>query len=216
MAGKMKSSQTVPSPFRDSGTAGRKPLKAGAAAIAALARLQAEAREVAELERQERRGAGREMETHLLTVERESLERGEEVKRAACGPLHVARDGLVWCRNKATIAPVHYDAGLRFRRDYETANGTGVSSCLADPGSHVAFNPHKAGATDAMLLARSEVKAALAALGTPILHGYVQLVAGEGAMLTDQRFSGPKGAGDHALPCRIAFDLLARHYGMIR
>jgi hypothetical protein len=216
MLGKTKKSPTVPQPFQGTGTLKRGPLRASAEAVAALQRQKDEAREVADLQREERRGQAREMEGHLAQVTMDARARGEDVRRGAAGPLQVARDGLIWALRKGTMDPVHYDAGLRFRADYEKANGTGVGSCLADPGGRSAFNPHTSGVSQAMLVARDNVKAALADLGTPLLNGYVELVAGEGAMLTDPRIGGAKHADDHKLPCRIAFDMLARHYGMIR
>lgn len=216
MAGKAFKNTTVPSPFQMSGTAGRPKLKASAQALAAVERLKEEAREVVELQRQERRLDVREAETHLARVQEAATERGEDAERTQAGPLHVlARDGLMWAMRKGHIGAVHYDAGLRFRAAYETANGTGVKSCLADPGSASAFGP-KSGPTDAMLRARGEVRDALASLGTPLLTAYVQLLAGEGVTLSDPRFGDPKRVGDHVLPCRVAFDLLARGYGMIR
>lgn len=216
MAGKAFKSKTVPTPFQENGTVARPKLKATAQSLAALERLKGEAREVESLQRQERQALGREAEQHLTRLQVVAVERGEEVARDGAGPLHVfARDGLMWAMRKGHIGAAHYDAGLRFRADYELANGTGVKSCLADLSSGATPGP-KSGPTDAMLTARRNVKGALASLGTPLLTAYVQLLAGEGVTLSDPRFGDPKRVGDHVLPCRVAFDLLARGYGMIR
>lgn len=215
--GKAFKKKTVPQPFLEGMVGvgpGRKVLKAGPAAIKAWESMVAEAeRDAAERARDHVRAERHDAETHLARTEQDAQARGEEAERTQAGPLVIVRDGLVWALRKGTIDPVHYDAGLRFRKDYETANGTGVKSCLADPGFGGAFGP-KSGPTDNMLRARGLVRDALAGLGSPMLHGYVQLVAGEGCLLSDERFAGEARA--HQLPCRIAFDLLARGYGMIR
>lgn len=220
MAGKAFKSKTVPTPFlkgMDGVGPSRKTLKAGPAAVKAWNEMVAEAeREHVERAQAQERAERHDIEDGLAAVERMAAAREEEPERTQAGPLHVfARDGLMWAMRKGHISAVHYDAGLRFRGDYEKANGTGVKSCLADPGSASAFGP-KSGPTDAMLRARANVRDAIASLGTPLLSAYVELLAGEGATLSDTRFGDPKRVGDHVLPCRVAFDLLARGYGMIR
>ena len=221
MAGKAFKSKTVPTPFLLQGMDGvgpsRKVLKAGPAAVKAWNEMVAVAeREMLERAKVQDRAERHDIEDGLIAAERMAASRQEEPERTQAGPLHVfARDGLMWAMRKGHIGAVHYDAGLRFRAAYEMANGTGVKSCLADPGSPSAPGP-KSGPTDAMLKARADVKEALSSLGTPLLTAYVQLLAGEGVTLSDPRFGDPKRVGDHVLPCRVAFDLLARGYGMIR
>ncbi len=195
----------------------RPTLKASKSSKAAL-RLwhDARRRELEDQARERVQAEVRAAERHLQAVTDKAEASGEEVARDGKGPVHVARDGLAWTLRKGTIERVHSDAGLRFRADYETANSGGLRSCIDESTGGRGFSPHTSGPTDAMIAARGRVKAALAALGTPLLEGYVVLVAGEGAMLTDPRIGGAKGASDHALPCRIAFDMLARHYGMVR
>lgn len=217
MATKAKTSETVPQPFQTSGTVVRPVLKASKQAKAALGRVHAERRRLIEAQARERALVeAREVEDHLDAVAAQAQARGEEVARQGKGPVHIARDGLAWALRKGTLDPVHVRAGERFRDDFEVCQGGGLGSCLEKSGGRGQFSPHTSGPTVEMMAARGRVEAALASLGTPMLHGYVVMVAGEGAMLTDARIGGPKGAGDHVLPCRIAFDLLARHYGMIR
>lgn len=139
--------------------------------------------------------------------------RGEQVDRKE-GRVRIARDGLVWLRDKRNVPAKYYDAALKFREDYERANGTGVVSCLADQSGS---GGGASGPNDAMLRARDDLKEALAALGSPLLHPYVINVAGEGRMLSDPVFGpDPKRAEQHYIPCVIALDILARHYRMIR
>jgi hypothetical protein len=225
MAGRIKKLETVPNPS-EKGSAlpgpgelvaqSRRRISASAAAAEALqARLDAQARVAAQqaAERAERVAVVRGVEETVALA----AARGEEAQATPAGRVTLARDGLEWIRRKGWVAQPHYEAGLRFRGDYELANGTGVLSCLADVGAGGgAFGP-KSGPTDAMLAARDRVAGALAALGTPELAPYVTRVAGEGVMLNDTQFvADPRRVSDHVLPCRIALDLLARHYGMIR
>lgn len=223
MAGRIKKSQTVPNPSEGGSNLGaqapRKVLKAGPRAVDAWAQRIEESERLLEQQRQEsERNAKVEGRRGLDQARAVAAAKGEEVTERQGGPIEVARDGLKWVRDKGTVAQPHYEAGLVFRADYELANGTGVRSCLADVGGAGAgaFGP-KAGPTAQMLAARDRVAKALKALGTPELHGYVTLVAGEGVMLSDPRFSrDPRHVSHHHLPIRIALDLLARHYGMIR
>jgi hypothetical protein len=159
-----------------------------------------------------------ERQRHLSQVEAREAGRGEEVERAATGPLRlISRDGLVWAVRKGVLGARHYEAGLQFRGDYELANGTGVKSCLAGEGAVMGGFGPKAGPSQAMIMARGKIEAALAGLGTPMLQPYVRWVAGEGEMLSGARFvADARRVSEVVLPCRIAFDMLARHYGMIR
>lgn len=213
MASKTAKRKTVPNPSIQ----GSKPrLTASAQAVAAM-QAKAEERERVRAQQEAERAATATVQRGVAETMRLASGRGEEVALTAAGRVAVARDGLKWIRDKGYVAQPHYDAGLRFRADYELANGTGVMSCLADPGQGGAFEPHKAGPTDRMLLARGKVRDAIAAMGTPELAPYLTRVAGEGVMLNDPLFvKDPRRVSDHVLPCRIAFDLLARHYGMIR
>lgn len=237
MGASKKSSKTVPNgsgqPFQ-----GRAKLKATAKAMKAL-----RDREAREAKRQAQIAAEREerlaTERHLDLVERSvkaqhvgyaalgvalgniaakdaALELG--VERSQTGAVHVlARDGLKWLVRKGHLNAAHERAGLRFREDWRTATGSGVVSCLAVEAGGRAFDPATSGPTQRMLGARDRVQAALRALGTPMLHGYVQHIAGDGAMLSGPEFmADSRRVNDHVLPCVIAFDLLARHYGHIR
>lgn len=155
---------------------------------------------------------------HLDKVAAMAEAHGEDVQRSGqTGPLLVlSRDGLRWLFDKAVIERPLYDAGLRFREDYELAMGEGVRSCLADGAGGGGFGP-KSGPTDAALAARDKVRAALFALRQADLVKYVRLIAGDGAMLTEKAFvDDPRRAAEHKIAARIAFELLARHYGMIR
>lgn len=196
----------------------RQVLKAGPKAVAHWLKLVQDAE--AELEADRRASARSEAvegERGLAQAGAVAEARGEEFERVQSGPAHVARDGLRWVLRKGYILPMYYDAGLRFRADYECANGTGVNSILGTERTGRGFDPATSGPTHAMLKARDDVRAALRGLGSPLLHGYITHIAGEGRTLTDPVFGpDPKRASEHFLPCRIAFDMLARHYGMIR
>ena len=73
---------------------------------------------------------------HLEALAEREAGRGQEVEVAATGRLTViSRDGLVWAVRKGVLGALHYEAGLRFRGDYELANGTGVASCLGGEGA---------------------------------------------------------------------------------
>lgn len=215
-----KNTQTVPQPSLEAFqgvSAPKKVLKAGAAAVSAWNRRVAEAEAVALQQQRERDAEERSsVQRGVADSVRQAAAHGAAVEATQGGAVLIARDGLVWLLRKAVLSPIHYDAGLRFRGDYELANGTGVLSSLGGEGSHSAFGP-KSGPTDAMLHARGRVLDALKGLGSPLLSPYVKLVAGEGVMLSDPVFSkDPRRVADHHLPCVIAFDILARQYGMIR
>ncbi|MBS0363690.1 MAG: hypothetical protein JSR98_20130 [Proteobacteria bacterium] len=193
-------------------------IKAGAAAVAHWERLNEQARRELEAEAAERARAEKlDSQRAVDQAVRVANDRGEDVVRRPSGAAEVARDGLKWLFDKGTLFKPHYEAGLRFRGDYELAMGTGVISALADPGAlGGSFGP-KSGPTDRMLGGRDRMNAALKALGSPMLIAYVKEIAGEGRMLTDPVFvKRPDQAREHVLPARIAYDLLARHYGMIR
>ncbi len=195
-------------------------LRANAAMAARLDGVRVSAARIAE--RQEREHAAierRSLRDGIDQAERIAAGQGEETKRTPEGGLEiVSRDGLKWLADRGRIRLAHAQAGLRFRRDYERANGTGVRSGLADMGAGAArsYGPG-AGPTEAMLSARDAVRAALAAVHTPLLEKYVVLVAGEGRMLSDPAFTGGDStrAREHHLACPVALDLLARHYGMV-
>jgi hypothetical protein len=162
------------------------------------------AREASRTEREQQRA--RMAETITLATNR-----GEDVTQDG-ERVRIARDGLAWLRDKRGLPGAYFFAGLRFRADYELANGTGVLSCLNDEkGGGFASG---SGPSDAMLRAKDATQNALAALGTPLLHPYAIHVAGEGRMLTDPVFEGDQRS--HYVPAIVALDLLARHYGMIR
>lgn len=189
----------------------RRSLNASPEAAAALAaRLAASAQARAE-EVESRR--------HVAQVAATERERGGEVEAVGGDRLTVlSRDGLRWAFRRGVLSAIAYQAGLTFRAAYERANGTGPRSSLAaaELGGGSSFGPG-VGATDAQVIARGEVNRALAALGTPLLHPFVVGLAGEGDTLSSSRFvEDPRRVGEVTLPCRIAFDLLARHYGMIR
>lgn len=156
-------------------------------------------------------------EVGLIAAERAAKRKGEKVERdTPHGPVIVARDGLLWLERKGKLHPAHVRAGLRFRRDLERADSDGMISCLALESGGGGYGP-KGGATVAMLKARDDVEAALASLTSPMLRPYVVLLAGRGEMLSGPAFvKDPRRADDHLLPCVIALDTLARHYGMIR
>lgn len=218
MAGKAAKIETIPNPS----TEGSKPSKVGrisanAAQVAALEARKAEARALAAAQLAERRAEAVDNVRHLEAVAARELERGEAVEVGKPGERVVllSRDGLEWMKRKGDLGETHYRAGLRFRADYELANGTGVPSCLAAEGmGGGAFGPRN-GAAQAQIVARGAVEAALKALGTPMLVPYVVGVAGEGRTLAEAAGVEVKRADEHKLPCRIAFDLLARHYGML-
>lgn len=195
----------------------RKVIKAGHAAIAAWTGRVRKAQEQADAIAAEtaRNHRGEVVKGVAETVDLASA-RGEEAEVTKAGLITLERDGLMWLLKKRKILPAHYDAGLKFRGDFELANGTGVKSQLAEL-SGVHANPSSAGPTDAMLYARARMREALAALGTPRLHRYANGVAGEGRMLSDPVFtSDPTKAFAHLEPTIIALDLLARHYGMLK
>lgn len=200
-------------PNRSNGVPGAR-LAATAAQRAALDDRKAAEAAIKDQQRAERLAADRRKgETRRLAEDR-----GEEVAELASGALHVvSRDGLLWMRDKRQILWSHWEAGMRFREDWAVAGRDGVGSCLGSGGmAPGAFGP-KSGPSDQMLLARDKVKAAFAALRTPMLEVYVVGVAAEGRMLTDPLFGKDfRRSAEHLLPCRIAMDLLARHYGMIR
>lgn len=215
-----KAEKTVPQPSLEAFqgvSAPRKVLRAGPAAVKAWDRQVAEAEAVALLQQRERDSEDRtQVQRGMADTVRQAAAQGVAVEPVQGGAVLIARDGLVWLLRKGVLAAIHYDAGLRFRGDYELANGTGVLSSLGGEGSHSAFGP-KSGPTDAMLHARGRVLEALKGLGSPMLSPYVKLVAGEGVMLSDPVFSkDARRVSDHYLPCAIAFDILARQFGMIR
>lgn len=155
-----------------------------------------------------------EAERAIETAKAAAARQGVAVERdAGRGKVVTARDGLHWQLRKGKIMPFHAEAGLRFRADFELAQGGGLLSCLnvGNGGGSIGGGP-----TDAMLRARDRTMSALDALGTPILKPYVIHVAGMGRTLSDPVFGkDPKRADDHALPLTVALDLLARHYGMV-
>lgn len=207
--------QTVPQTVPDTVKPPRKVLKAGPVAVEVWNKMRQEAIEEAdrrakEQEAAEAVAAERALEQAAKVAER----RGEEAERVGeRGPLHVARDGLAWLAKKGKLHPAHERAGLKFREDFEVATSSGLVSALELEGGR--SSGPKQGATDAQLQARDRVLRALASLGTDMLRPYVVKVAGEGEMLT-AFVKDAKRADAHVLPCAIALDLLARHYGMIR
>lgn len=218
MAKRAAKSQTIPNgSIGGSDPSKARTLLASAKAVAALEAHKVALREAEEAERSSRRASAVDAAQHVDAVAKAATERGEEVAPRQPGERVVvlSRDGLEWMKRKGDLGESHYRAGLRFRGDYELANGTGVKSCLASEGQvGGTFGPRN-GATQAQILARGAVEAALRALGTPLLRPYVVGVAGEGRTLAEASGCEVKRADDHKLPCRIAFDLLARHYGMI-
>lgn len=141
--------------------------------------------------------------------------RGEGVEKRASGGLDLTdRDGLMWLLRKRKILVAHYDAGIKFRDDYQLAAGPGMVSCLAERSGG---GGQGYGASAAMISARGRVKDALSSLGTPELKPYIERVAAEGQMLSEAFAAGDRfKVRDHLIPVRVALDLLARHYGMIR
>lgn len=198
-------------------TAPRRVIQAGPAAVAAY---QARVREADAVARQQQR----EREAREAEVTRRGIKaatatakaKGEKVEEVAGGPVVVGRDGLLWLERKGKLHPAHLRAGLKFRQDWSRACSSLPSSLNMDAIGGGGFGP-KAGVTDSQIRAREAVVEALKALGTPLLHPYVLLVAAEGEMLSGPKFGGTWQKAEHHLhPCIIAFDMLARHYGMIR
>lgn len=203
-----------------SGTGKGGRLAASPAMGARMRALRQDAERIADRQRRDAEASeAKALKAGLDQTERLAKARGEDTARTADGGLEVSsRDGLTWLAGRSRIWPIHVAAGLRFRQDYERANGTGVRSGLADmaTGGPRNYGPAR-GPTEAMLTARDAVRSALAALGTPILEKYAVLVAGEGRMLSDPAFTAgdPTKAREHHLACLAALDLLARHYGMV-
>lgn len=196
----------------------RKVLRAGQEAIDAYKAKVRQAQAVADEQRREREEAEA-AATKRGVSEAKALAkaRGEQVAEKEGGPVMIGRDGLEWLYRKGKLIRPHYEAGLRFRGDFELANGSGMVSCLTlESGG--SFGP-KAGATDRQIRARAAVEDALSieALGSPLLRPYILYVAGMGEMLSGNRFGGSRQKAEaHLHPCVIALDALARHYGMIR
>lgn len=192
-------------------------LKAGPVAVAAYRQKVREAGEVAQQQQREREDAEAVATRRGIRAAKASAKaRGEEVEEDRDGSVVIGRDGLLWLSRKGKLHPAHLRAGLKFREDFELCGSSMVSSLGMAGFGGTGFGP-KLGATDAHLEARSSVEAALAALGTPLLHPYVILVAGLGEMLSGPRFGGSRQKAEaHLHPCIIALDALARHYGMIR
>lgn len=217
MAKQGKKVQTIPSTVPDGVQPPRRVLKAGPVAVATWNRMRAEAiAEAAEARKAAEDAEAAATERGLISVERAAKRHGVKVERPEPrGPIIAARDGLLWLVRKGKVLPVHQVAGLRFRQDYERATSDGLGSSL---GMEVGggYGP-KSGTTDEQIRARAAVKAALSSLGTPMLKPYIEEVAGKGEMLSGPVFGGDaRRVGDHLLPCVIALDALARHYGMIR
>lgn len=210
--------ETVPQTVPDEVKPPRKVLRAGEAAVEAYRQKVREAQAVAEQQQREREEAEAAATKRGLGEAKARAEaKGEEVAEEADGRVVVGRDGLDWLYRKGKLIRPHYEAGLRFRSDFELANGSGMVSCLVlETGG--SFGP-KAGATDRQIRAHAAVKEALSveALGSPLLRPYIVYVAGMGEMLSGSRFGGSRQKADaHLHPCVIALDALARHYGMIR
>lgn len=181
------------------------------AAVARMERFELQRAEAAEKESRRRREV-EDMRSSIAETVDLAKARGEQVEESS-GRVRIARDGLVWLRDKRQLPQRYFDAGVKFRTQYELANGSGTTSCL----SGVRGGSSDASPTDEMMTARNEAETALSALGSPLLHPYVVHVAGEGRMLSDEVFgSDPKRAEQHYIPCVIALDILARHYRMIR
>jgi hypothetical protein len=208
----------------------RQPIKSTPTMAQVLGTKQAE-RQRAEADRQTKRADYEATKQARAETVQLATERGESVHQDG-DRVRIARDGLAWLRLKRGLPDRYFDAGLKFRGDYETANGTGVVCSLRD-GSPTGFGP-RSGPTDIMLEARSNLNAALKALGSPLLKPYAIHVAGEGRMLTDPIFCtfevktdpdddskrekrvDPRRADHHYIAVTVALDILARHYGMIR
>jgi hypothetical protein len=206
--------QTVPVEVRPP----RKVLKAGPLAVEAYREKVRQAQAVAEQQHREREEAEAQATKRGLGEAKARAEaKGQEVVEEADGRLVVGRDGLEWLNRKGKLIRPHYEAGLRFRADFELANGSAMVSCLAlESGG--SYGP-KAGATDRQIRAHAAVQAALSvdALGSPLLRPYIVYVAGLGEMLSGERFGGSRQKAEaHLHPCIIALDALARHYQMIR
>lgn len=192
-------------------------LKAKERAVEALRAKEADRARVAAAqaaERAERLSSRR----HLDAVKARETARGEDVSQAhdAAPVVVLSRDGLEWLYTKGVISRPLHAAGRLFREDFEAATPS-LPSCLgADAVNGGGFGP-KSGPTDGALQARDRMVAALFALRQADLVKYVKLIAGEGRMLTDQAFvDDARRVGEHKIPARIAFELLARHYGLIR
>jgi hypothetical protein len=217
MAKQGKKTETVPTTVPDVAQPPRRILKAGVVAVAEWNRLRNEA--IAEAEAMRQEAAEREAkatEYGLIAAERAAKRQGVKVERdEPRGPIIAARDGLLWLVRKGKVLPVHERAGLRFRQDYERATSDGLGSSLGMQAGG-GYGP-KSGATEEQIRARQAVKEALASLSSPMLRPYIEEVAGRGEMLSGPVFGGDaRRVGDHLLPCVIALDALARHYGMIR
>lgn len=217
MENQANNSETIPSTVPAVSKPPRGVLKAGPVAVAEWLRLREEA--IAEAEAMRQEAAEREAkatESGLIAAERAAKRQGVKVERdQPRGPIIAARDGLLWLVRKGKVLPVHERAGLRFRQDYERATSDGLGSSL---GMQVGggYGP-KSGATEEQIRARQAVKEALASLSSPLLKPYIEEVAGKGEMLSGPAFGGDaRRVSDHLLPCVIALDALARHYGMIR
>lgn len=195
----------------------RKVLQAGPAAVAAYRDKVREADTIARQQQAERDEAEAEATRRGIKATKVAAKaRGELVEEERGGPVVVGRDGLLWLARKDKLHPAHLRAGLKFRDDWSRASSSLPSSLNMDAIGGGGFGP-KGGVTDSQLRAREAVVEALKALGTPLLHPYVLLVAAEGEMLSGPRFGGSRQKAEaHLHPCIIALDALARHYGMIR
>jgi hypothetical protein len=217
MAKRDKRVETVPQTVPDTVQPPRRVIKAGAVAVASWNRMRDQAIAEAEQARREAEVAeAQATERGLIAVERAAKRQGVQVERdSPRGPIIASRDGLLWLVRKGKVLPVHERAGLRFRQDYERAASDGLGSSLGrDAGG--GYGP-KSGTTEEQLRARQAVKDALASLSSPMLKPYIEEVAGKGEMLSGPAFGGDaRRVGDHLLPCVIALDALARHYGMLR
>lgn len=207
--------QTVPATLPEVVTPPRKVLKAGPVAVEVWNKMRQEA--IAAAEQREREQEAAEAVAAERAIEQAAQvaqRRGEEAERIGeRGALHISRDGLAWLARKGKLHPAHERAGLKFRDDFEVASSAGLVSALELQGGR--SSGPKQGATDAQLQARDRVLRALASLGTDMLRPYVVEVAGKGEMLS-VFVKDAKRAEAHVLPCAIALDMLARHYGMIR
>ena len=217
MAKQGKKVQTIPSMVPDGVLPPRRVLKAGDLAVTAWNRKRAEAQALADTIAAEVAKA-EEVATAkgLLSAERAAKRQGVAIERdTPRGPIIAARDGLLWLSRKGKLHPAHERAGLRFRKDYERATSDGLGSSLGmETGG--GYGP-KSGTTSEQLRAREAVNAALASLSSPLLRPYIEQVAGRGEMLNSKAIcADERRVGDHLLPCVIALDALARHYGMIR
>lgn len=216
MADQVVDIETVPSTVPTEVNPPKKVLKAGPLAVAAYRKKVEEAQALAEQQQREREEAeAQATKRGLDQVKAVAKAKGEAVAEETDGRVVIARDGLDWLYRKGKLIRPHYEAGIRFRKDYELALGSGMVSCLSlESGG--SYGP-KAGASDQQIRAAERIDKAMVALGSPLLRPYVIYVAGMGEMLSGDRFGGSRQKAEaHLHPCVIALDFLARHYGMIR